>query len=124
MEGTIGVIAKIMIGIVALEHLYILWIEMFAWETKGRKTFSSLPGHLFPATKTLAANQGLYNGFLAAGLIWSLWIEDKAWQSNVALFFLGCIIVAAVYGALTAAGSIFFKQGLPALTAFVLVYLS
>ncbi|WP_353184062.1 DUF1304 domain-containing protein [Parapedobacter lycopersici] len=119
MEGTIGIIAKITIGVVALEHLYILWIEMFAWETKGKKTFTSLPGHLFAETKNLAANQGLYNGFLAAGLIWSLLIEDAHWQQHVALFFLGCVIIAAIYGALTAAKSIFFKQGLPALIAFV-----
>ncbi|WP_395763149.1 DUF1304 domain-containing protein [Elizabethkingia anophelis] len=124
MEGTIGIIAKIMIGIVALEHLYILWIEMFAWETKGKKTFTSLPEHLFPETKTLAANQGLYNGFLAAGLIWSLLIKENLWQTNVALFFLGCVIVAAIYGAFTASVSIFFKQGVPAVIAFILVLLS
>jgi len=56
--------AKILIGLVALEHLYILWLEMFAWTTAGKKTFRSLPAHLFEETKTLAANQGLYNGFI------------------------------------------------------------
>ncbi len=124
MEGTLGIIAKIIIGIVALEHLYILWIEMFAWETKGKSTFKSLPKHLFRETKGLAANQGLYNGFLASGLIWSLLISDNLWQHNVALFFLGCVIVAATFGAITADRTIFFKQGVPAVLGFILVMLS
>lgn len=124
MAGTIGILAKIVIGIVALEHLYILWIEMFAWETKGKKTFRSLPTHLFHETKALAANQGLYNGFLAAGLIWALFIHDSIWQSNIALFFLGCIVVAATFGAISADKSIFFKQGVPALIGFILVLLA
>src|SRR5690606_6485372 len=124
MEGTLGIIAKISIAIVAIEHLYILWIEMFAWETKGQKTFKSLPHHLFQETKGLAANQGLYNGFLAAGLIWSLFISENIWQHNIALFFLGCIIVAAAFGAITADKSIFFKQGIPALIGFILVLFS
>ncbi|MDR2281762.1 MAG: DUF1304 domain-containing protein [Sphingobacterium sp.] len=124
MEGTLGIIAKIVIGIVALEHLYILWIEMFAWETKGKSTFKSLPKHLFRETKGLAANQGLYNGFLASGLIWSLLISDNLWQHNVALFFLGCVIVAATFGAITADRTIFFKQGVPAVLGFILVMLS
>ncbi|SMC51814.1 DUF1304 domain-containing protein [Pedobacter africanus] len=118
------IIAKIVIGIVALEHLYILWIEMFAWETIGKKTFRALPGHLFQETKTLAANQGLYNGFLAAGLIWSLLISDPGWQCNVALFFLGCVAVAGIFGAVTAAKSIFYKQALPALIGIILVLIS
>jgi putative membrane protein len=67
-------IAQILIALVAIEHLYILWIEMFAWTTAGRKTFKTFPADLFEPTKALAANQGLYNGFLSAGLIWSLLI--------------------------------------------------
>jgi len=117
-------LTRIIIGIVALEHLYILWIEMFAWETKGKETFKSLPKHLFKDTKGLAANQGLYNGFLAAGLIWSLLISDVTWQHHIALFFLGCVIIAAVYGAISADKSIFFKQGLPAIIGLILVLLS
>ncbi|SMG32793.1 DUF1304 domain-containing protein [Sphingobacterium psychroaquaticum] len=124
MEGTLGIIAKIVISVVALEHLYILWIEMFAWETAGKKTFKSLPEHLFKETKGLAANQGLYNGFLAAGLIWSLFIMDGVWQQNIALFFLGCVIIAAIFGAITADKGIFYKQGLPALIGFVLVIMA
>ncbi len=124
MEGTTGTIALILIGIVALEHLYILWIEMFAWETTGKKTFRNFPEHLFTPTKSLAANQGLYNGFLAAGLIWSLFITDQQWQKNIAIFFLSCVLIAAIYGSFTASKSIFFKQGLPALLALIFVLLS
>jgi len=115
-------IANILVGLVALEHLYILYLEMFAWETKGKKVFKgSLRPDLFAPTRVLAANQGLYNGFLAAGLIWSFFITDKAWSTNVAIFFLGCVIVAGIYGAITASKKIFFVQALPALLALGVV---
>jgi putative membrane protein len=114
-------IAEILIGVVAIEHIYILWLEMFAWTTQGRKTFKSFPPDLFEKTKSLAANQGLYNGFLAAGLIWSLLIDDAVWSTNVAYFFLGCVIVAGVFGALTAQRSIFFVQALPAILALLVM---
>ncbi|MVN92472.1 DUF1304 domain-containing protein [Mucilaginibacter aquatilis] len=117
-------LSAILIGLVAIEHLYILWIEMFAWTTKGKATFTSLPSHLFEQTKVLAANQGLYNGFLAAGLIWSLLIEDEQWAFNVAVFFLSCVMVAAIYGAFTASKSILLKQGLPAILALLVALLS
>lgn len=107
--------AKLMIGIVAAFHLYILWLEMFAWTSKGPKTFKNFDKELFPKTKALAANQGLYNGFLAAGLIWSFFIRDPHWQTNIALFFLSCVAVAGIYGAFTADKKIFFVQALPAL---------
>jgi putative membrane protein len=106
---------KFLIGLVAAIHVYILWLEMFAWTTRGPKVFKSFPAHLFPATKSLAANQGLYNGFLAAGLVWSLLIGDPVWQHNVALFFLSCVAVAGIYGTITADKKIFFTQALPAL---------
>ena len=90
----------------------------------GRKTFSTLPSDMFEKTKALAANQGLYNGFLAAGLIWSLLIQDPIWSKNVALFFTSCVVVAGVYGAATAMKKIFFTQALPALiTLTVLLFL-
>lgn len=111
------------VALVAIEHIYILWMEMFAWTTVGRKTFRSLPGELFEPTKVLAANQGLYNGFLAAGLIWAITITDPFWSRNVALFFLGCVIVAGIYGAATASRRIFVVQALPAIIAAMLVYL-
>ncbi|WEK69700.1 MAG: DUF1304 domain-containing protein [Candidatus Chryseobacterium colombiense] len=118
------IVAKILIAVVAIEHLYILWMEMFAWETKGKEVFKkALPAEMFKPTKGLAANQGLYNGFLAAGLIWSFLIEDPKWQTNVALFFLGCVIVAGIYGAVSATKKIFFVQALPAILAIVAVLL-
>jgi len=124
-KNTMKLLAQVFTAIVAIEHIYILWLEMFAWETKGKKVFKgSLKEELFKPTKTLAANQGLYNGFLAAGLIWSFLISDLHWQTNVALFFLGCVIVAGVYGALTASKKIFFVQALPAIVAFVLVIIA
>ncbi|WP_439556700.1 DUF1304 domain-containing protein, partial [Dyadobacter sp.] len=116
-------LAKIIIALVALEHLYILYIEMFAWETKGKETFKgSLAPEMFKPTKTLAANQGLYNGFLSAGLVWSLLIEDANWSFYVAVFFLTCVIVAGVYGAVTASKKIFWVQALPAIVGLVVLH--
>lgn len=80
-------IAKVLIALVAMLHLYFLWLEMFAWETRGKKVFKSLPEDIFTPTKVMAANQGLYNGFLSAGLIWSLLISDPEWWINIACFF-------------------------------------
>ncbi|GAB4032563.1 DUF1304 domain-containing protein [Spirosoma gilvum] len=117
-------LAKILIGLVAVEHIYILWLEMFAWTTRGRKTFRSFPAELFEPTKSLAANQGLYNGFLAAGLIWSLLIQDPVWRINVAVFFLGCVIVAGIFGAITAQKSIFWVQAMPAIIALLVMLLA
>lgn len=116
--------ALILVGLIAAIHLYILWLEMFAWTTRGPKVFRSFPPELFPATRTLAANQGLYNGFLAAGLIWTLLISDPAWQRYVGCFFLGCVAVAGLYGAATASRRIFFVQALPALLALLLLALA
>jgi putative membrane protein len=113
-----------LVGLIAFLHLYILWLEMFAWTSRGPTVFKSLPPDLFPATKTLAANQGLYNGFLAAGLIWALLISDPAWQRYVAYFFLGCVAVAGLYGAATAGRRILFVQTLPALLALSLLLLT
>lgn len=113
----------ILISVVALEHLYFLYFEMFAWETIGKKTFRSLAPELFTPTRALAANQGLYNGFLAAGLIWSLTIHDPKWSDNVAIFFLVCVIIAGIYGALTASKKIFYVQAVPAIIALILVFL-
>lgn len=118
-------LAQVLIALVALEHLYILWMEMFSWEKTGKKVFrGALAPELFKPTKTLAANQGLYNGFLAAGLIWSLLIGDQSWASNVAIFFLACVAIAGIYGAVTASRKIFFVQALPALIALLVVLLS
>ena len=117
-------IASILTAFVAILHLYFLWLEMFAWTTRGPQVFKTLPKELFVPTKALAANQGLYNGFLAAGLIWSFFIANPVWQENIRLFFLTCVLVAGIYGALTADKKIFMVQGLPALLAiaFIIVF--
>lgn len=118
-------IAKIFTGIVAIEHVYILWMEMFAWETTGRKTFKgAIPDELFSKTKVMAGNQGLYNGFLAAGLIWTFLISDSTWRKNTSIFFLSCVIVAGIYGSLTLSKKIFFTQAIPAIIALLFVLLS
>jgi putative membrane protein len=117
-------ISDILIGLVALIHIYIVWLEMFAWTTRGPKVFRSIPASLFPPTKTLAANQGLYNGFLVAGLIWSFFIADPLWSNNVAYFFLGCVAVAGIYGAITAQKTILFVQTIPAALAIIFTYLA
>lgn len=111
---------QIIVALVALEHIYILWFEMFAWTTRGPKVFRSLPKELFPQTKVLAANQGLYNGLLAAGLIWSLLIEDAQWAENIGAFFLGCVLVAALYGGYSASRKIWIIQGVLPLIGLLL----
>jgi putative membrane protein len=114
-------LSKILIAFVALIHCYILWLEMFAWTTRAKKVFRGFPSDLFEKTKPMAANQGLYNGFLAAGLVWSLLIQNAEWSSNVALFFLGCIFVAGLYGAVTIQKKILFVQSVPALLGILAV---
>ena len=117
--------AKIMIAIVAAEHLFILWMEMFSWDKTGKKAFrGALPEPLFEPTKKMAANQGLYNGFLAAGLLWTFFISDAQWSFNISIFFLGCVVVAGLYVAISASGKIFFVQALPALIALIFLLTS
>jgi len=111
----------LLILFIAALHLYFLWMEMFAWTTAGKRTFKMLSPDLFEKTKVLAANQGLYNGFLAAGLIWSVLISDFSWSVNVGLFFLSCVLIAGLYGWYTVSIRIFYVQGLPALIAIALL---
>ena len=115
---------KIIIGIVALLHIYFLWLEMFVWTTYAKKVFRTIPKDMFEKTKTMAANQGLYNGFLAAGLIWTYFISDPVWSKNIALFFLICVLIAGMYGAYTVHKRIFYVQGIPALIGVVLLLLA
>lgn len=123
-RSSMNTLSQIFVALLAVEHLYILWLEMFMWTTPlGRRTFSAMPSDLFEKTKGLAANQGLYNGFLAAGLIWSLFISDPVWSKNVALFFTSCIIAAGLFGAATAMRKIFFTQALPAIITLVILLL-
>jgi putative membrane protein len=116
------IVSKILVGFIAAIHIYILWLEMFGWTTFARKTFRRFPPELFEKTKPMAANQGLYNGFLAAGLIWSLCINDIAWSINVASFFLGCVVIAGLFGAATVQRSILFVQAVPAALALLAIY--
>jgi putative membrane protein len=92
---------------------------MFAWTTSAKKVFRTIPEDLFEKTKVLAANQGLYNGFLSAGLLWSLFISDEHWSQNIALFFLCCVTVAGIFGAYSASKKIFYVQALPAIIAII-----
>ena len=110
-------VASVLVAFVALLHLLFLVLEMFLWTKPfGRRTFG-LTKELADASAGLAANQGLYNGFLAAGLIWGLTINSF----EVKLFFLACVIVAGVFGAFTAKRSILFVQALPGALALVAV---
>lgn len=117
-------LAQTLIALIALFHVYILWMEMFAWTTRGRKVFRGFPKDLFEPTKVMAANQGLYNGFLAAGLIWTFFIEDPLWKINVSLFFLTCVSIAGIYGGYSADKKIFYVQAVPALIALFILLLS
>ncbi len=119
-----SVFSYVIVAAVAVLHIYIAWFEMFAWTTKGPKVFKQFPRNLFEPTKALAANQGLYNGFLAAGLIWSLLIRDEIWQPRIALCFLLFVLAAGVYGAATTSGRILFVQAVPAALGILLVLLS
>ena len=110
-----NILSQLIVGFIALLQLYILWLEMFAWTTRGRKVFKNISEDQFEKTKVMAANQGLYNGFLAAGLIWSLCITNVDWSKNIAIFFLSFVLIAGIYGAMTASKRIFFVQVVPAI---------
>ncbi len=115
-------IANVATALVALLHLWILVLEMFLWtRPAGRKAFGLTP-EFAEATRVLAANQGLYNGFLAAGLAWGLW--QGAAGGPFKVFFLGCVVVAGLYGAATANRRILFVQALPGAVALGLVLLA
>lgn len=114
-------LAAVLTGIVALLHGCFLVLEMFLWQTHfGLKVFGMTPESA-AQTAVLAENQGLYNGFLAAGLIWSFFIPDIKFQKSTRTFFLVCIVIAGVFGALTAKFSILLTQALPALLALLAV---
>lgn len=115
--------SQFIIAFVSLLHLYFLWLEMFLWTTKGPSVFKNFPKDLFVPTKNMAANQGLYNGFLAAGLLWSLLIKHEIWSNNIALFFLCCVSIAGIYGAYSVSKKIFFIQAVPALIGILLIML-
>lgn len=113
-------IANLLVLLIALLHVYILVLEMFWWEKPiGLRAFGNTP-EAAKTSKILAANQGLYNGFLAAGLFWGLYLNSV----NIKVFFLCCVLVAGLYGAATANRRILFIQALPAAIALVLLFLA
>lgn len=110
-------VATILVGLVALSHMGFLVLEMFFWDHPvGRKIFNMSP-EVSASSKALAANQGLYNGFLAAGLIWGLYAN----LPDVQIFFLVCVVIAGIFGGFTAKRSIIYTQALPALAALIAV---
>ncbi|KKB78977.1 membrane protein [Devosia soli] len=117
-------IANILIGLVALIHIYIVFLEMVWWTTpRGQKAFDLTP-EFAQETKVLAGNQGLYNGFLAAGLIWGLVHPHPAFAWQIKLFFLACVAIAGLYGAATASRKILFIQTVPAVLAILALVLA
>jgi putative membrane protein len=115
--------AKILIALIALEHIYFLVLEMFLWTTPRTRAAFGMSAEQAEQSRVLAANQGLYNGFLAAGLIWSL-LAPAAYAAQLALFFLGCVLVAGLYGGATANRRIWLVQALPAFIAILVLWLT
>ena len=114
-----NILANILVGIVALLHFGFLYLEMFLWDKpRGRRSFN-MTEEFAKQSKTLAMNQGLYNGFLAAGLIWGIFAGDAT-----KIFFLGCVVIAGVFGALTVSKRIFYIQAAPAILALLVVLIS
>jgi putative membrane protein len=115
-------VATALVAFVAIEHIYILILEMFLWtRPAGLRAFGLTP-EFAEQTAVLAANQGLYKGFLAAGLIWSLIRKEDG--ISIRVFFLGCVIVAGIFGAITAKPSILYVQAAPALIALIVTLLA
>jgi putative membrane protein len=115
-------IGSVLTGLVAAIHVYIVILEMLLWDTpRGRKAFGLSP-EFSASTKVLAANQGLYNGFLAAGLIWGIWLGEAG--DPIKIFFLLCVAVAGIFGAVTSSRKILFVQFVPAAIALVGVWLT
>jgi putative membrane protein len=113
-------LGTILIALIAILHVYILVLEMFLWDKPyGLKAFGNTPEKA-QLTRVLAQNQGLYNGFLAAGLFWSL-LAPTGCAVAIANFFLGCVLVAGIYGGLTASKKIIYIQALPALITLIVV---
>ena len=116
--------ALVLVAVIAALHFYIAWFEMFAWTTRGPVVFDTFPVELFAQTTQLAANQGIYNAFLAVGLVWALLIKDEKWQFNIAVCFLGFVAVAGIVAALTVAVKSGLPQFVPASAALVLLIFS
>jgi len=117
MQTTIS----LLLGLMALQHFFFLWLEMFAWTTYAPQVFRGFPKEFFGKTKSMAANQGLYNGFLAAGLVWAMFSHDPEFAKQLGVFFAGCVAAAGIYGGFSVQRTIFFVQGLPALLTLLLL---
>ncbi|MEL6390164.1 MAG: DUF1304 domain-containing protein [Bacteroidota bacterium] len=117
------ILRSVLIGIVILEHLYFFYLESFAWTTRGPKVFGRREGDFYNLTKSMASNQGVYNGFLAAGLVWGFLINEYPWKLYIWIFFLSCIIIAGIWGAVTVSRKIFVVQSIPALIALIVLHL-
>ncbi|WP_417623103.1 DUF1304 domain-containing protein [Parasphingorhabdus sp.] len=116
-------LAKIMIALIVILHLYIAWFGIYAWQTQGPATFPDLPANLFSPTTAMAANQGVYNLCLAAGLVWSLCIRDATWQRKVGTAFLLFVAAAGLLGAWRISRDIALVQAGPAVIALMLLWL-
>jgi putative membrane protein len=115
-------LSQLLVGVVAALHFYFLVLEMFLWtKPLGLKVFRNSPEKA-ATTEVLAANQGLYNGFLCAGLIWGLAHPDPLFARQIQIFFLSCVVIAGIYGAYSANKRIFFIQGLPAVLALLFLF--
>lgn len=110
-------VATVLIALVALIHVYIVVLEMVLWTTPGGRKAFGMSVEDAERTKVMAGNQGLYNGFLVAGLVWGLWLGEGGFQ--IEIFFLACVVVAGLYGAATASRKILFIQALPAALALI-----
>ena len=111
-----------LVALIGVLHLYILVLEMVLWQTPRARAAFGTTAEFAAASRVLAANQGLYNGFLAAGLFWALWLGLAGEGFKVAVFFLLCVLVAGLYGAATASRRILFVQAVPAAVALVAVW--
>ena len=118
------IIGTILTLLVAIEHIYILVLEMFLWTEKRTRAIFGITAEVAEVSKTLAANQGLYNGFLAAGLIFGAFSGNSDVGFAFKVFFLICVVIAGIYGGATAKPRIFLVQGLPALIALIVVVLT
>lgn len=122
--GIMKKIALVLIALLAVLHFYIAWFEMFAWTSRGPIVFDTLPPELFEKTTQLAANQGIYNAFLAVGLVWSLFIKQEKWQFKIAVCFLAFVAVAGIVASMTVALKSGLPQFVPASIALALLFSS
>ena len=109
------------VAFMAVVHFAIMLAEIFAWDAMGGRLLNTQDQGLLDVTRSMAINQGIYNGFLAVGLIWSLFIADNLWKQRIAMFFLGCIAVAGVVGFATVSTTILVVQTVPSVIGLILI---